>query len=156
MWKTVLLNNDVYLLAFGMVLGMLTWDLAFETRQLKSTKDINMLRFYYQGIHKARIPVALILPVALIVIFSNLVFLAMQQPSAANLCALCLAVIGIAIEIGVAVPKEIKLWKKMETPSKDDSTAIQTMFDMIHTIRNTHISIYVMFLIAIFLTKDSI
>jgi len=155
MWKTAFINNDIYLLAFGVVVGMLTWDLAFETRRLKSVKDIAMLRFYYQGIHKARIPVSLILPVVLIIVFSNLIYHVSQAPSFVNLCALFLTAFGIAIEIGIAVPREIKLWKKMETPEDGDTTTIQSMFGMIHTIRNTHICIYVMFLVAIWLTKGS-
>jgi len=155
MWKTIFINNDIYLLAFGMVLGMLTWDLAFETRRLKTVKDIAMLRHYYLGIHKARAPIALILPIALIFIFSNLIYHVVQNYSVVNLVALGVATLGIAIEIVLAVPKEITLWKRMEVPSENDSAAIQTMFGMIKSIRNTHIGCYALFLIAIYLTSGA-
>jgi len=152
MWTPVFINNDIYLLAFGMVLGMLTWDLAFETRRLKTVKDIEMLRFYYQGIHKARVPVSLILPIALLFVFTNLIYHAVQNPSFVNFCALGLAVFGIVIEIVVAVPREIKLWKKMKVPAENEAAAIDSMFGMIYTIRNTHIAIYAMFLLAIYIS----
>jgi len=152
MLTSVFINNDLYILAFGMVLGMLTWDLAFETRRLKTLKDIEMLRFYYQGIHKARAPVSLILPVALLFVFTNLIYHAVQSPSFVSYCALGLAVFGIVVEIVVAVPREIKLWKKMKIPAENEATEIEMMFGMIHTIRNTHIAIYAMFLLAIYVS----
>jgi len=152
MWTAVFINNDIYILAFGTVLGMLTWDLAFETRRLKTIKDIEMLRFYYQGIHKARVPVSLILPVALLFVFSNSIYHAVQTPSFVSFCALALAAFGIVIEVVVAVPREIKLWKKMKIPVESEVEAIETMFGMIRKIRNAHIAIYAMFLMAIYVS----
>ena len=155
MWKDILINHDIFVLAVGIILGLLTWDLAFETRRLKTAKNISMLRFYYQGIHNARIPVSLILPIAIILMFINLSYLVYQNGSIASWCALGLAFISIAIEVAIAIPQELKLWKDMDTPAEEDTETIQKMIGMIHTVRNVHIAMFIMFLATLYLVKVS-
>ena len=135
----------------GLLLGLLIWDLAFDTKDRFDSDDQRSMTEYYRGLHSAPWFILFILPVVVLCVVGILTAALIGSGSLKDAAALVLFVLGIGVEGAIAIPTERRL-TDAESRSADDETNSPAVPTLIRRIRNAHCAVAIMFLLAILLS----
>lgn len=127
----------------GVLLGMLTWDLAFDTNS-NDDEGIRRARSYYRGLHSAPLLILAVLPVLLLIVGGLLTKFALMSSRSIEWISLLLFLAGLAIELVVAIPAERRLLRD-DGISTESKTQLEELAPVIRRIRNAHFSVAMLF-----------
>jgi hypothetical protein len=127
-------------LSLGTIFGMVIWDLVFEVRPGLVPRDLEAAQAYYRGLHTAKLPMALVLPLAAVIIIGHFGMKSWNDGGLVNWAPFAALIAVLAIEVVVALPKERELWK-MPAASSADAATQEKMRAHVRAARNTHLAI---------------
>jgi hypothetical protein len=142
-------------LSLGVVVGMVSWDLAFEAQPVLDAIALDAVYDFYRVLQGGQSPSLLMLLVAILCAGIHLVRRVAMVRDTVSVVALVCFVFMLGIELGIAVPAEAKL-TGLGPVSAASPIEIESMREYTLIARNVHLAMLPLLLIPIWLCRKGI